>query len=333
MKPKYFWFLQGLLVLALVAAIAPAAMADSNTVSYQGTLRDATLSPVADGNYPLVFSIWDDATAGTKRWGDESHPAVQTTNGMFSVYLGSTVPLGNVFALYSALWLEISADTGSGMETYAPRVPLASVPYAQYAQHGVPIGTILPVYIGLAGVPSVADLQARGWALCNGTTPASQGIANPVITVATPDLNNTGRFIRGGTTAGTVQADSVGAHNHPAGFSGGSTNTVGDHTHSFSATTSSHGGHQHAQNVTANFGSGGPAWRVDFGGDGSGAGVYSQGASTDAGGAHNHTVSGTTGGGGGHSHTVSGTVTVNNNTGTTETRPINMSMVYFIKVR
>jgi hypothetical protein len=96
-------------------------------------LRDATLNPVADGNYPMIFSIWDAATAGTKRWGDESHPAVQTTNGMFSVYLGSSQALGNLFQQYGALWLEISANTGTGMETYAPRVPLASVPYAQYA--------------------------------------------------------------------------------------------------------------------------------------------------------------------------------------------------------
>jgi phage-related tail fiber protein len=96
-------------------------------------LRDATLNPVPDGNYPMIFSIWDAESAGTKRWGDESHPAVPTVNGMFSVYLGGSQALGNLFQQYGALWLEVSANTGTGMETYTPRVPLASVPYAQNA--------------------------------------------------------------------------------------------------------------------------------------------------------------------------------------------------------
>jgi hypothetical protein len=58
-------------------------------------------------------------------------------NGLFSVYLGGTVPFGSRFADFSTLWLEIGADTGSGMEIYAPRVPLACVPYAQHAKTAV----------------------------------------------------------------------------------------------------------------------------------------------------------------------------------------------------
>ncbi|HNR31688.1 MAG TPA: phage tail protein [Candidatus Hydrogenedentes bacterium] len=118
----------------MAALLAAGASADSATVSYQGILRDATLTPVADGAYLMAFSIWDDATAGTKRWGDEVHNPVPTKNGMFSVYLGSIVSLGTVFLDYPVLWLEISADTGDGVEVYAPRVPLASVPYAQHAR-------------------------------------------------------------------------------------------------------------------------------------------------------------------------------------------------------
>ena len=318
--------------VAIAVSCSAGVFASSATVSYQGVLWNASGAPVPDGNYPMVFSIWDAVSGGVKRWGDETHASVAVKNGLFSVYLGESVVFGALFTTYGSLWLEITADTGSGPETYAPRAPLASVPYAQNANNGVPIGTIIPVYIGLPGVPSVAEYQLRGWALCNGTTPAAQGIAGSPITVALPDLNGQGLFLRGSNTAGNIQGDTAGPHNHSAGFSG-SSGSVADHTHSFSATTSTHGGHQHAQNVTANFGSGGPAWRVDFDGDGSGAGVYSQGASTDPGGAHSHTVSGTSGGGGGHSHTISGTVTVNNNTGTTETRPANMSVVFFMKVR
>ncbi len=120
-------------IFALVALLATGAMADSDTVSYQGVLRDDTLEPVDDGAYAMEFSLWDAETGGNQVWGPEAHPAVNTTNGMFSVYLGSDVSLGTVFADHSALWLEIAADTGSGPETYAPRIPLASLPYAQYA--------------------------------------------------------------------------------------------------------------------------------------------------------------------------------------------------------
>ena len=321
----------GLAVCLTLFALG-SAMADSSTVSYQGVLRTATDVPVADGTYTLVFSIWDAETGGAEVWGPETQSNVATANGTFSVYLGSVEPLGSLFSEHTSLWLEVTADVGSGPETFSPRVPLASVPYAQSAGDGVPIGTIISAYIGLPGVPSVAQYQQRGWALCDGTTPASQGIANSPITAALPDLNGQGLFLRGSAAAGTVQSDSVGPHGHPGSFSA-NTSTQPDHAHTFSATTSLHGGHAHAQNVSANFNSGGPAWRVDFDADGSGAGPYSQGINTDPGGAHNHTVSGTAAGGGNHSHTVSGSVTVNNNTGTTETRPVNMSVVYFIKAR
>ncbi|MFP4501403.1 MAG: hypothetical protein ACLFTT_10430 [Candidatus Hydrogenedentota bacterium] len=117
----------------LVLLLSAGAVADSDTVSYQGVLRNDTLEPVDDGAYAMEFSLWDAETDGNQIWGPESHTNVTTTNGMFSIYLGSDVSLGTVFADNSALWLEIAADTGSGLETYTPRIPLASVPYAQYA--------------------------------------------------------------------------------------------------------------------------------------------------------------------------------------------------------
>jgi len=114
--------------------VAANAVATSSTISYQGILRDAALSVVPDDGYAMVFSIWDDSDGGDKQWGDESHPSVAVVGGLFTVYLGSILPFDTQFEDVSALWLEISADTGSGLETYAPRVPLASVPYAQYAK-------------------------------------------------------------------------------------------------------------------------------------------------------------------------------------------------------
>ncbi len=120
---------------ALVMVLSTGAMADSSTVSYQGVLRDDALNPVADGSYAMEFAIYAVPDGGSPVWGPEAHPSVTTTNGMFSVYLGESTALGTLFADHSALWLEITADTGDGFETYAPRVSLASVPYAQHAQN------------------------------------------------------------------------------------------------------------------------------------------------------------------------------------------------------
>lgn len=327
-------------ILAMLGLLATAAMANSNTVSYQGVLRDATLTPVADDTYDMRFSLWDDPATGTKRWGDETQP-VATRNGTFSVYLGSTLPLGAVFSQFAALWLQIEVDMGAGFEVYNPRVPLASVPYTQAAWNGVPLGTIIPVYIGLAGAPTASQLRAQGWATCDGTTPVSQGIADAAIS-ATPDLNNTGRFIRGGTTAGTPQSDNVGTHGHTASFTGIVTSTAADHTHTFTATTNKDGSHHHElpaywTNVNPHDHSGqngklAEAASTTLGGSGN-TYTINDGTNDNLHDLHQHNVSGTTNDGGSHSHTVGGSVSVDDNSPGGETRPVNMSMVFFIKVK
>lgn len=485
-KSGWLW----LLPLILVAG---AASADSSTLSYQGVLRDAAGDSVADGPYAMTFSLWDDEVAGASVW-TEAHVGVSVSGGAFSVLLGSSTPLGNLFTLHGNLWLEVSVDTGAGLVVYNPRVPISAAPYAfragdadtvdglhgaaleesteidadvsahnndanahntmaieaaqittgkidnarlntgsgagldadtvdglqgaaleesaeidadltahdtnanahanmaiEAAQissgvidnarlntgsgngldadtvdglHGaaleesaeitaavaahnidgaahadirqlaVPLGTIIPVYIGLTGVPTTAALQASGWALCNGTSPASQGVTGAVVTT-TPDLNSTGRFLRGGTLAGIVQADNVGTHAHTASFSG-STDNQGTHTHTVSGTTSADGNHQHGE--TGSHINDGLGFTSGIGGGGSPKNAFSgpfHGAtnSTTFAGSHSHTVSGSTNSTGGHTHSVTGSVTVLNNSPGGETRPVNMSMVFFIRVR
>ena len=123
------------LIVALMAVAAPlAAMADSSTVTYQGILRQPLGIPVADGDYAMIFSIWDAGAAGNDLW-TESHPAVPVREGMFSVELGANTALGTLFKDHDALWLEVVADTGAGPEWYGPRMPFVSVPYAMQAEH------------------------------------------------------------------------------------------------------------------------------------------------------------------------------------------------------
>ncbi|HNT88767.1 MAG TPA: hypothetical protein PKL84_12975, partial [Candidatus Hydrogenedentes bacterium] len=72
-------------------------------------------------------------TGGAPIW-TESQTAA-TSNGAFSVELGAVTPLGTLFAdnAGAALWLEVSADVGAGMQAYTPRVPLSRAPYAFHA--------------------------------------------------------------------------------------------------------------------------------------------------------------------------------------------------------
>lgn len=69
------------------------------------------------------------------------------------------------------------------------------------------LGEVRMFAITISGAHSVATLQGKGWAVCNGTTAASQGISSADITAATPNLVD--RFIRGdasasGTTGGSA---------------------------------------------------------------------------------------------------------------------------------
>ncbi len=123
------------LILALLslALLCGGAMA-ANTLSYQGVLRDPAGAAVADGTYAMDFSLWDAETIGNQLW-SEAHGAVTTKDGAFSVVLGATTALGTIFTDHSALWLQIAVNTGSGLEIYAPRVPMTAAPYAQQAQN------------------------------------------------------------------------------------------------------------------------------------------------------------------------------------------------------
>lgn len=127
-------FKKAMVVFLLTASVSMTAVAGSTTVPYQGVLRNPAGIAAADGDYAMVFSIWDAVTGGTQRW-TEDHPAVAVKDGAFLVQLGETAALGTVFATYSNTWLEIAVDTGSGSEVSGPRVPLTSVPYAKQAEN------------------------------------------------------------------------------------------------------------------------------------------------------------------------------------------------------
>jgi len=156
-------------VLILVGGGVPA---QTNTVTYQGVLRDSAGNPVADGAYPMSFGIFAAETGGAALWTEPQ--TVTTLDGAFSVQLGAVTPLGTLFAenAGASLWLEVSADVGAGMQAYAPRVPLTRAPYAFHAtragdadtldgKHAADIATDISSAVGAHSTSGAAHSDIR----------------------------------------------------------------------------------------------------------------------------------------------------------------------------
>ncbi|MCB0294410.1 MAG: hypothetical protein KDG51_04060, partial [Calditrichaeota bacterium] len=65
------------------------------TLSYQGMLGDGSGTAVPNGNYNLVFKIYEAASGGDPVW-EETHQAM-VEDGIFGVILGSDTPLAIPF--------------------------------------------------------------------------------------------------------------------------------------------------------------------------------------------------------------------------------------------
>ena len=95
-------------------------------INYQGKLTDGEGSPIADGDYSVIFAIWDEENEGDQLWGNDIN--VTVVNGLFTVALGPIED--NIFSTGVDRWLSI--DIG-GEGELGPRVKLTSSPYAFHA--------------------------------------------------------------------------------------------------------------------------------------------------------------------------------------------------------
>jgi hypothetical protein len=111
-----------LLPLALLFLAACAAKLTPQ-MSHQGRLLDAGGQPVADGNYDVVYSIYQVATGGTAVYSETQTVAVE--NGLFTTSIGlSGAITPTLFA--QPTWLEVKVEG----ETLTPRQRLQGSPYA-----------------------------------------------------------------------------------------------------------------------------------------------------------------------------------------------------------
>jgi microcystin-dependent protein len=134
-------------------------------VPFSGHLDDGT-GPVTVAT-TLRFEIFDEEDAGVSLWGPESH-TVTPDGGDFTVMLGETVPLPATVVAGGDAYVDVTVITSAGASvSLSGRQRLGSVPYslrASDAANGVPAGSIIP--FGGTAVPD-------GWLLCDGQSLSS----------------------------------------------------------------------------------------------------------------------------------------------------------------
>jgi len=114
-----------LLLSAILFAQAPA------LIPYQAIARNAAGEPLASSTLNARFTIHDGTATGTSVW-QELQTVSTSALGLFTVQLGSSVPLTSVNWANGAKFMQVELDLGSGFVDIGTQ-QLLSVPYALYS--------------------------------------------------------------------------------------------------------------------------------------------------------------------------------------------------------
>lgn len=133
----------------LVVALAGASLLGTNAawaetphrINYQGVLADKATGEAILGSVDIEFALYGSPAGGTAEW-SETQTVTPDSNGIFSVILGSEVPI--VLGFEGPMWLELTVS-GEALE---PRREIVSVPYAFRATY-----VDSAYWTGLRGVP------------------------------------------------------------------------------------------------------------------------------------------------------------------------------------
>ena len=195
-------------------------MSFAQGIAIQGIARDNTNSAITNTALNYTFSITkNDNTVLYKETQN-----IKTDNfGVFSHVVSTGNPVINTFVSVNFslenLKIKVSVNYKSNnIEVYDQ--PFRYVPYAKYAENGVPTGTIIAF---------ASEEIPRGWMLCDGTTiPAINTALRALLSATkTPDLR--GLFLRStgkqeiwnttyiGPALGEIQLDANRVHTHTQG--------------------------------------------------------------------------------------------------------------------
>ncbi len=227
-------------VLVLMAMVATVKAEVPKLINYSGKLTDKQGNILEDKIYDIRFSLCTTQTGATEVWAEEHYNAqgrgVQTYGGGFNVVLGGTTPLP---AFEQNYWIEIRINIKGTDETFS-RQEMLSVPYAQRAEYAnqaviansvadntvtgskitdrqvgladMDMNAVMPVGSIIAWHKTVFSYLPPNWVECNGGTLTDP--ESPINGTSIPNLNGEGRFLRGSTASGTLQADELKSHTH-----------------------------------------------------------------------------------------------------------------------
>jgi len=120
MKRIMILLMAGFLYLSQMAAGAVPQL-----LNFQGVLRDGSGDPVSDSTYSVTFRIYDAAAAGSILWSEVR--SVATTDGLFTVQLGSITPVPDSLFFDTTRYLGITIPPDPEM---TPRQRLTSTGYS-----------------------------------------------------------------------------------------------------------------------------------------------------------------------------------------------------------
>ncbi len=273
------------------------------SISIQGQLKDATGSLAADGTYEAIFNLYDSFSGGASNWTETA--TIECIGGIYSHELGSVTPLeATVFSTTQYLGVRIGATEAR------PRTELTYAPYtfasntALLADKVICSGAVGDVKYSIYNPTKFAEVNGDCWIPMDGRNIANTKLSTLIGSNFAPDAS--GLFLRAQeysgnndpdrtteTAAATLQNDEVQGHNHT-----GSLGSGGNHTH-----TANRAVQLGSVNTTDGIGTHPGRWSMTALGSGT----------SNAGGKHTHTIT-------------------LNNTGQTETRPVNMNLYVYIRV-
>jgi len=236
---KQVYTLLILLSSAILIAQAP------QSFSYQAVVRDATGDIIASSPVSLRISILAGSPQGQAVF-EETHFITTNQFGLIAVNIGqgtTTLGMFDTISWNSGIYFiqtELDA-TGGANYIMMGATQILSVPYALYGRDEdydtinemqtisyqndtlsisgrnkiyLPIGflgEVRMIALSLAGADGLAYINSKGWAICDGSSPVSQGISDALIS-ETPDLSH--KFIRGSNSTTSGGGGGSESHNH-----------------------------------------------------------------------------------------------------------------------
>jgi len=227
-------------LLALLVAMGAATKLEAQVVpaeiNHEGLLMGDNGLPM-EGNIVLRLAIYDQGVGGVPLWFEQSQ--VLLVDGYYSVRLGMTVPLGDVFDGPGERYLGVSID---GENDLLPRHRLLAVPYALFAANAV--GDITPASVTVAGrtvidrdgnVVGQGEGGGDGYETPEQVLAALQEVDGPGSELSADAVDGVSaeQFMRADQSTGTVGSVTVGGDVTAAGmasFGGVRANDMANHT-------------------------------------------------------------------------------------------------------